>query len=515
MYYFRAKVPQDLLKHYSPKLEIKFSLDTKDRAEAVRRVRLEAVKLDQEFDAIRNGASLAPANAVSQRQAAGFAAEWATQMLREDESDRVAGMKDGFFAEQGDEYAVMLHHLKDALARGNIGLAAGSVEETLARHGLSVPHDSPEFRAIAYEFLKEAVRLYQRLNARQRGEVVEEVPSNGQVHVQNAPVHHSASPLVSQVLARWAAERKPPPKTLADWQVIFNRFEAMHGDLRASQVTRGHVVKLKDSLVAAGKATNTIDKHVSALRTVFEWAVGNDLMQTNPARGVKIAVAKIEREKRLPYNADDLKLIFSSPVYTTGERPKAGGGEAAYWLPLLALFTGARVEELAQALPGDVKDEEGVAVLDLSDRAGDKKVKNKGSRRRIPLHPELIRLGFLDYAAKVREAKKLRLFPDLAPDKWGHCAGNFSKWWGHWARETLGINDKRKVFHSFRHGFKEACRACEIPEEVHDALTGHSGGGEGRNYKGEKYPLVPLNAAIGRLRFNGMDAVQQLRRKAK
>ena len=194
-YYFRAKVPQDLLKHYSPKLEIKFSLDTKDRADTVRRVRLEAVKLDQEFEAIRNAASLTPAIAVSQRQAAGLAAEWAAQILREDEADRVAGMKDGFFAEQSDEYEHMLHHLKDALARGRIDLAAGSVEEMLARRELSVPHDSPDFRSIAYEFLKEAVRLYQRLNARQHGEVVEEVTTTGHAPAENAPIHHSASVL--------------------------------------------------------------------------------------------------------------------------------------------------------------------------------------------------------------------------------------------------------------------------------------------------------------------------------
>jgi hypothetical protein len=55
--------------------------------------------------------------------------------------------------------------------------------------------------------------------------------------------------------------------------------------------------------------------------------------------------------------------------------------------------------------------------------------------------------------------------------------------------------DPRKVFHSFRHAFKDACRACGIHEEISDALTGHSGGGVGRTYGGQ-YPLKPLAKAI-------------------
>jgi len=61
------------------------------------------------------------------------------------------------------------------------------------------------------------------------------------------------------------------------------------------------------------------------------------------------------------------------------------------------------------------------------------------------------------------------------------------------------------VFHSFRHSFKDACRECGIEEAIHDALTGHSGGGVGRSYGGQMYPLPPLIKAMEKLKYKGLD----------
>lgn len=71
-----------------------------------------------------------------------------------------------------------------------------------------------------------------------------------------------------------------------------------------------------------------------------------------------------------------------------------------------------------------------------------------------------------------------------------------SKWFGRYLRETCDIRDANKVFHSFRHSFKRMTRDAGLPEEVHDALTGHSsGGGIGRQY-GRGFSLEPLFRAV-------------------
>lgn len=95
------------------------------------------------------------------------------------------------------------------------------------------------------------------------------------------------------------------------------------------------------------------------------------------------------------------------------------------------------------------------------------------------------------------------MWPELKPDSKGKLTGNWSKWWGRYAREEVGITDPRKVFHSFRHTFKDATRAAGIEEALSDALTGHSGGGVGRTY-GRGYPIDKLTEAVARIRYPGL-----------
>jgi integrase len=257
-------------------------------------------------------------------------------------------------------------------------------------------------------------------------------------------------------------------------------------------------------MVDGGASPATIRKHLGALSSLLQLAVDNGLCATNVARGVRVRGAKVAQAVRQPYDAEDLKHIFATPVYTEGFRPEAGAGAAAYWLPLLALFTGARLEELGQARVEDVKESEGVRFLDISDAGQGKSLKTVSSRRRVPIHPELVRLGFLNYVDERKRAVDERLFPDLKQDRFGKWTQNWSKWWGRYARDQAKIDDPRKVFHSFRHTFKHACRASGIPEDIHDALTGHSSGsGVGRTYGGA-YPLKPLATAMKKLRYPGL-----------
>jgi integrase len=243
---------------------------------------------------------------------------------------------------------------------------------------------------------------------------------------------------------------------------------------------------------------------------VFRWISNQGYLDdhpngSNPAADMKVHDTAEEEDSRLPYDAEELKLIFNSPLFRSGERPRGGGGEAAKWLPLVALFSGARVEEIGQALVTDVKEHDGIAYLDINtlDKRAGKRVKNKSSRRKLPLHPELLRCGLLAYVEERRHKGEARLFPDLRPSVSGQVTGNWSKWWGRYT-DALGITDPRKVFHSFRHTFKRACRAARIEEELHDALTGHTSASVGRSY-GSGVPLEVLAEAIAKVSYKGLD----------
>ena len=158
--------------------------------------------------------------------------------------------------------------------------------------------------------------------------------------------------------------------------------------------------------------------------------------------------------------------------------------DARYWMPILNLFHGNRMEEWGGAKIADLKrdEETGVDYLDLRDR----QVKTEAAKRLLPLHPTVVAMGFLDYVEERKAAGDGYLFPEFPHDTSEaddpeSSTRYFTKWWG-FLCDANGIPDPTVNFHSFRHTFKRECRGV-ISEEIHDLLTGHKGkGGTGRIY---------------------------------
>jgi integrase len=186
--------------------------------------------------------------------------------------------------------------------------------------------------------------------------------------------------------------------------------------------------------------------------------------------------------------------------------------EAAFWLPLLALYTGARMNELAQLHPDDVMEEtyldpEGRSLVAWvvrieQSKARGQRVKTEGSERRIPVHADLIASGFIDYA-KAQQGR-VRLFPDLkGGEKDGRISGAWGQWFSEYLRTKCGVTDERMTFHSFRHTFKHCARQSLIPPDVNNALTGHETGRIADAYGGLSYPLHPLVEGMNRYRVPG------------
>jgi hypothetical protein len=428
---------------------------------------------------------------------------------------------------------------RDNLARGDTSFEEFEVEDFLETHGLKLDRNSASYRRLCYEFLKASVKACEAILRRFDGEIVETPPAPTAPFISRLSEPASGGPHLTEMFERWVEERKPPKKTELDFTTAIRRFTELHGNLTVAEIAKTHVRAYKEALSQLPRncsaelrkmtlpevlqhlkahpalpgttlAPSTINKAISALQTVLHWVEHQGYLDghpnwSNPAANMKMHNPAEQEDNRLPYDPADLKLIFGSRVFCDGERPLAGGGEAAKWLPLIALLSGAREEEIGQALITDVKEEDGIAYLDINtlDRRAGKRVKNKSSRRKLPLHPELLRCGLLEYVEERRRAGDERLFPDLRPAVTGQVTGNWSKWWGRYT-DGLGITDPRKVFHSFRHGFKDACRAARIEEELHDALTGHTSASVGRRYGGG-VPLEVLAEAVAKVSYKGLD----------
>ncbi|MGS0756768.1 site-specific integrase, partial [Roseateles sp. GG27B] len=181
-----------------------------------------------------------------------------------------------------------------------------------------------------------------------------------------------------------------------------------------------------------------------------------------------------------------------------------------YWLPVLGLLVGGRLNELAQLYLSDIRtSESGVHYLDFnlegegkvnadkenSDAqetdAQDKSLKTINATRQVPIHPMLQELGFIDYVVALRGAGYKRLFPELRHDK----VKGYGKHAGSWFNERfLGNQLKierngRKTFHSFRHNFSTALGDSDTPPIIKSQLMGHSRGtaeNESRYDKGRR-----------------------------
>jgi hypothetical protein len=103
----------------------------------------------------------------------------------------------------------------------------------------------------------------------------------------------------------------------------------------------------------------------------------------------------------------------------------------------------------------------------------------------VPLHDDLIALGFLDYVAGL--PKGGQVFPRIKPNKAGKYAPAFGRIWPKYLRNTAGLDSPAAPMHGFRHAFKTLCRTVGIAKEVGDWITGHT-----TVFVGDQYGEQPL-----------------------
>lgn len=374
--------------------------------------------------------------------------------------------------------------------------AAGLAATVLHKHQLSADPSSPEGQLLRAYLLRSMIQIGRWRHARLRGDyrdVIEDGlfasyrASRSISHpTQEAARQPSSGKMLdTDIVDLWAEERDPVEKGIYDHRSAAQWLYKRVGRKPVDQLTEDDFRQFKSKLLEEGKSPANIRQKLSRLSTLMQWASVNGHIGPNPVKGVTIKVTKSAKNKRLPFDAPALKAIFSSPVFTNGERPKRLAGEAAYWLPLLGLFTGARLEELGQLRVEDIAErtyvdanggERSAWFIHLrEDEKDGLTLKNDASERRVPVHPELVRLGFVDLVKSANKADQLWLFPLLRANKFGRRTAKWGEHWSEYRRTVCGVTDRRMVFHSFRHTFKDYARSARIEEGIQRQLMGHTG----------------------------------------
>ena len=318
----------------------------------------------------------------------------------------------------------------------------------------------------------------------------------------DAPVHNvePAKPKgtkLSTILERWQAEAKPAPSTLETYQRAVRMFTERLGHEDTARITKTDVLVFKDARIAAGISAKTVnDGDLSALRGLFNWAIANELMESNPASGVKAAGAKTQRTRSKSLSREEAKLILSASLSTEKGREHLERWAGRRWAPWLMAYMGARVGEIVQLRRQDVFKTDGIWCRNITPEAG--RVKT-GEARIVPLHEHLLEMGFPEF---VQSAPNERLF--LWRVRKGTADIEAAKQQlQRFAREALGIqpNSGLQPNHAWRHTFKTIGFEAGIDERVLDAIEGHAPKSVGGRY-GDVTPRAMAKALSRFPRFD-------------
>lgn len=142
-------------------------------------------------------------------------------------------------------------------------------------------------------------------------------------------------------------------------------------------------------MLALGRQALSVNGHITILDGFFEYCITNKVVNmVNPAKDLYILDANNKTESYEPFTAEELQRIFQPDFYV-----KKLKLPDFYWCPLIALFTGARAEEIASLDVSRIYPVKGIWIIDIL------KGKNANAKRRVPVYNVLIDLGLVDYRA--------------------------------------------------------------------------------------------------------------------
>ncbi|WP_244712992.1 integrase [Rhizobium cremeum] len=262
------------------------------------------------------------------------------------------------------------------------------------------------------------------------------------------------------------------------------RMRAMSApELRAEGERLREQAETEGKEAAVGLRAATIRKHFGNLNHFLKHVRGHGFdvedWTFDGLRPKKPKLGSIRKQQHKP-KPDEIKPIFSSPIYTGSlnhdrGRKKPGPHvfhDAAYFLPIMFSYLGARRREFAGLALDDIAEDDGGLVLILRTNKF-RRLKTEQSERLLPLPEELVRLGFVDYCATLQDLGYEAVFPDLFSDKTLNDPGDrFYDVFLPLMKQALGEKMWDRAFHALRHGMADTLLQAGVPPLVIDDISG-------------------------------------------
>lgn len=247
--------------------------------------------------------------------------------------------------------------------------------------------------------------------------------------------------------------------------------------------------------------TTSVNKYLQSYGDLLNWAKQNGHIDQNVFAGLTIKQNKARnQESRAAFTPDQIELIITAVLAN-----KSGLANKDYqkWGPLVGIYTGARLNEIAQLHLKDIQQVDGIWCFDFNDEGDRKSLKTEASRRLVPMHQRLIQLGLPNYVSDKQRLGQEKLFPTFTYDPkngWGRRLGHH---FNTRLLPELGIKSRELVFHSLRHTVITQLMRTGVDLAVVQALVGHTRQGvTHQNYFKQGYMLQQLDEAMQKLEYS-------------
>lgn len=490
----RIGVPADL-RHLYPGVDAyRGSLKTRDRSEAVTKAHSLHAEFRTAFDKLR-AAALPRTTPASPRLTAALIERLEHRVLADDDLNAPVGERLALVPlpsdvlgvpelssdplERMEQVTQALQDYADALAvlfaSGDFDMARKYAAMTAEEMGVP-PVDWREAPAELPKFARAVVRAYQALAERARGGQIDTPaePATLAQEIRPAPSLPQGHTL-AEVFQEWQKGKKPDAVKKTKRAMALAEVAGITSPIEA--LTRQDGLKFRDHIntMMAGTSGKTRSDVLASVQALLNFALKEKgWIDSNPWAGT--AIAKGRAQKREPWDNEALTKLLHSPLTEDRRLDMA----AQYWLPLLALMTGARQAELCQLRVDDVIQRDGVWLLDINEDDADKSVKSAAGERWVAIHSKLIALGFIDHVEAMRSAGQSLVFPGILTAESRSAALYVSDWFR--ARcKALGLYQRWRDFHALRTTVGTALRAVDPPlgEALITAVMGHEAGNVG------------------------------------
>ena len=256
-------------------------------------------------------------------------------------------------------------------------------------------------------------------------------------------------------------------------------------------------------------STTTVNKHLSWCSSFYEWSINHGYSNINPFKGLKLKRKVSPKDERDRFSEKDLKKIFQKENYIHFTNIEKGRYEL-YWVPLIGVFSGLRLGEITSLYLSNIREIGGnhrnkrwcFDILEEPNRP-DKHLKTLSSRRIVPIHDTLLKLGLIEFIEllKKKDPNRERLFQEL-PYREGNYNQNVSRFFNYRYLPNLGLKTDKKNFHSFRHTVTDHLKQKGVEPHFVNELLGHSSGNIDLDRYGKGYnPDIIYNKCVKKILY--------------